>query len=305
MLKSPPLVATLSDSMRMSPCSWGDIFTWPLRGDRIIGLRQLVAEGLLKLRIHDTMIDHMVRQHHGASAFGDASAKHEVIRVVISQLLETADPINATFPYGHGRAEGESHALQHFGHKHARSHLHGHAQAFEPRPKSALYGYAAIDTGDQSRLVLAKRFHHGAQVFWLYSHIAVRNHQNVMPRCGLHRIHGKAPRVGPRWLSGSHDPHRHAGILLSQIAGDRQPLVRLVSRAEQNLVFRIIQLKESFQELPQARLRTVQRLQHAYGGRKSRRGLGPSPKTNCGGEYQGDVNRRCQDSSHPEKKKDS
>src|SRR6267154_2836119 len=41
MLKSPPLVATLSDSMRMSPCSWGDIFTWPLRGDRIIGLRQL------------------------------------------------------------------------------------------------------------------------------------------------------------------------------------------------------------------------------------------------------------------------
>src|SRR6266849_4266628 len=40
MLKSPPLVATLSDSMRMSPCSWGDIFTWPLRGDRIIGLRQ-------------------------------------------------------------------------------------------------------------------------------------------------------------------------------------------------------------------------------------------------------------------------
>src|SRR5713226_1695104 len=39
MLKSPPLVATLSDSMRMSPCSWGDIFTWPLRGDRIIGLR--------------------------------------------------------------------------------------------------------------------------------------------------------------------------------------------------------------------------------------------------------------------------
>src|SRR5216683_5606369 len=44
MLKSPPLVATLSDSMRMSPCSWGDIFTWPLRGDRIIGLRQPVAE---------------------------------------------------------------------------------------------------------------------------------------------------------------------------------------------------------------------------------------------------------------------
>src|SRR6266436_2699916 len=44
MLKSPPLVATLSDSMRMSPCSWGDIFTWPLRGDRIIGLRQGVAE---------------------------------------------------------------------------------------------------------------------------------------------------------------------------------------------------------------------------------------------------------------------
>src|SRR5216683_3525392 len=42
MLKSPPLVATLSDSMRMSPCSWGDIFTWPLRGDRIIGLRQQV-----------------------------------------------------------------------------------------------------------------------------------------------------------------------------------------------------------------------------------------------------------------------
>src|SRR5229473_5656464 len=39
MLKSPPLVATLSDSMRMSPCSWDDIFTWPLRGDRIIGLR--------------------------------------------------------------------------------------------------------------------------------------------------------------------------------------------------------------------------------------------------------------------------
>src|SRR5258708_18520569 len=26
--------------MRMSPYSWGDIFTWPLRGDRIIGLRQ-------------------------------------------------------------------------------------------------------------------------------------------------------------------------------------------------------------------------------------------------------------------------
>src|SRR5216684_1216288 len=43
MLKSPPLVATLSDSMRMSPCSWGDIFTWPLRGDRIIGLRQQIA----------------------------------------------------------------------------------------------------------------------------------------------------------------------------------------------------------------------------------------------------------------------
>src|SRR5712692_10518795 len=41
MLKSPPLVATLSDSMRMSPCSWGDIFTWPLRGDRIIGLRPM------------------------------------------------------------------------------------------------------------------------------------------------------------------------------------------------------------------------------------------------------------------------
>src|SRR5260370_7994418 len=45
MRKSPPLVATLSDSMRMSPCSWGDIFTWPLRGDRIIGLRQPVAIG--------------------------------------------------------------------------------------------------------------------------------------------------------------------------------------------------------------------------------------------------------------------
>src|SRR5258708_6462476 len=43
MLKSPPLVATLSDSMRMSPCSWGDIFTWPLRGDRIIGLRHCRA----------------------------------------------------------------------------------------------------------------------------------------------------------------------------------------------------------------------------------------------------------------------
>src|SRR5229473_7720622 len=42
MLKSPPLVATLSDSMRMSPCSWGDIFTWPLRGDRIIGLRHFL-----------------------------------------------------------------------------------------------------------------------------------------------------------------------------------------------------------------------------------------------------------------------
>ena len=26
--------------MQMSPCSWGDIFTGPLRGDRIIGLRQ-------------------------------------------------------------------------------------------------------------------------------------------------------------------------------------------------------------------------------------------------------------------------
>src|SRR5258708_37431130 len=25
--------------MRMSPCSWGDIVPWPLRGDRIIGLR--------------------------------------------------------------------------------------------------------------------------------------------------------------------------------------------------------------------------------------------------------------------------
>src|SRR6266446_2146038 len=48
MLKSPPLVATLSDSMRMSPCSWGDIFTWPLRGDRIIGLRQVVAQGFTR-----------------------------------------------------------------------------------------------------------------------------------------------------------------------------------------------------------------------------------------------------------------
>src|SRR5438445_9588286 len=46
MLKSPPLVATLSDSKRMSPCSWGDIFTWPLRGDRIIGLRQFTAKRL-------------------------------------------------------------------------------------------------------------------------------------------------------------------------------------------------------------------------------------------------------------------
>src|SRR5216684_6122835 len=46
MLKSPPLVATLSDSKRMSPCSWGDIFTWPLRGDRIIGLRHFTAKHL-------------------------------------------------------------------------------------------------------------------------------------------------------------------------------------------------------------------------------------------------------------------
>src|SRR6266851_3599256 len=53
MLKSPPLVATLSDSMRMSPCSWGDIFTWPLRGDRIIGLRHYRARYLYRiLRIH-------------------------------------------------------------------------------------------------------------------------------------------------------------------------------------------------------------------------------------------------------------
>src|SRR5216683_1040326 len=49
MLKSPPLVATLSDSMRMSPCSWGDIFTWPLRGDRIIGLRHTRWSGFTEM----------------------------------------------------------------------------------------------------------------------------------------------------------------------------------------------------------------------------------------------------------------
>src|SRR5207302_1946335 len=50
MLKSPPLVATLSDSMRMSPCSWGDIFTWPLMGDRISGLRHGKAQLLAPSR---------------------------------------------------------------------------------------------------------------------------------------------------------------------------------------------------------------------------------------------------------------
>src|SRR5260370_13287736 len=55
MLKSPPLVATLSDSMKMSPCSWGDIFTWPLRGDRIIGLRQLSFTGCSTTDLSCTM----------------------------------------------------------------------------------------------------------------------------------------------------------------------------------------------------------------------------------------------------------
>src|SRR5258708_14677149 len=56
MLKSPPLVATLSDSMRMSPCSWGDIFTWPLRGDRIIGLRHTfrTATTPVRLAVHSS-----------------------------------------------------------------------------------------------------------------------------------------------------------------------------------------------------------------------------------------------------------
>src|SRR5258706_3858075 len=61
MLKSPPLVATLSDSMRMSPCSWGDIFTWPLRGDRIIGLRHTNLCVLHRCRLS---------LYHGLEVFG-------------------------------------------------------------------------------------------------------------------------------------------------------------------------------------------------------------------------------------------
>src|SRR5712692_4529857 len=57
MLKSPPLVATLSDSMRMSPCSWGDIFTWPLRGDRIIGLRHTLTKHCTHLGNSRIIID--------------------------------------------------------------------------------------------------------------------------------------------------------------------------------------------------------------------------------------------------------
>ncbi len=167
----------------------------------------LVAQRLLKLCIQDAMIDHMVRQHDDATAFGDEPAKHEVIRVVISQLLEAADLINTAVPHGH-----ESHALQHFGHEHAGSHLHGHSQPFQSCPNSALRGYAAIDTGDQSGLFLPERIHHRAQISRLDAHVTIRNHQNVVPCCGFHLIQRKTPRIGPRRLSGSHDPNRHARI---------------------------------------------------------------------------------------------
>src|SRR6266853_4582237 len=69
MLKSPPLVATLSDSMRMSPCSWGDIFTWPLRGDRIIGLRHYIPA----LYINDPQTATIARSPGRAS---DAKQRH-------------------------------------------------------------------------------------------------------------------------------------------------------------------------------------------------------------------------------------
>src|SRR5438552_19029391 len=70
MLKSPPLVATLSDSMRMSPCSWGDIFTWPLRGDRISGLRHLRKElfALRPVQLKMTVAEDFQFSHLGCTS---------------------------------------------------------------------------------------------------------------------------------------------------------------------------------------------------------------------------------------------
>src|SRR5260221_6955411 len=102
MLKSPPLVATLSDSMRMSPCSWGDIFTWPLRGDRIIGLRQskifhcadVVACGMLRVI---TTLEFL--QHH----FSEMGHRDLLVTQNLSQPSSNTAPFTSRAASAAGR----------------------------------------------------------------------------------------------------------------------------------------------------------------------------------------------------------
>src|SRR6266853_974564 len=82
MLKSPPLVATLSDSMRMSPCSWGDIFTWPLRGDRIIGLRHSPAFTLPKFRSSGDNFVFVTQREGDPRVMANISTKRGVIGIL-------------------------------------------------------------------------------------------------------------------------------------------------------------------------------------------------------------------------------
>jgi len=105
---------------------------------------------------------------------------------------------------------------------------------------------------------------------WFHPHIAVSQHEHAVPRLRQHvfEIRDFEITAGDARVDNERDVAVQPRF--DEPARDRQGAVVPVAHTQHELQFAIILVGERAQVLVEARLRPMQRLQHAYGGLRGR-----------------------------------
>src|SRR5271168_1881302 len=216
----------------------------------------------------------LARKDHPAAGLGNAVPQLIVVREHVGKALETANLRQPWFRRDNRRAQRKRDPLHPLRHQHSREKIARSADGLDLRPKIFL-GDSAIKRSHRSGLFARQWCHHFPQIIGPHAHVAVGQHQNLVPR--LARQAGQLGHfaVRPRLLRANRQANRSRRKFLNHPLDQRHRRVRRVVHPKKNLVLRIILPAKAREILVRTKIQAPHRLQQAYRRRIIRQCLSP------------------------------
>ena len=201
---------------------------------------QLVAERRPQALWQNHQPHHIVRHPHAEPRLRQPLSQHEVLGVVLPQVLVSSSLLERVPPQHHAYSQREPRpTLDHVGHQNPARHLHALAHRVQLRRQPA--GRPShIQARRQLALRIGQLLHHPPQIVRRHPRVRIARHQRlVLCRLRQHR-HRPHLRIGKLRLAAGQEPRPHPRMFRRNPLRHLQPRVVRMARAEQQLILRII-----------------------------------------------------------------